>query len=63
MKTESDHTKAFQRVMADFPLEVEEAAKIQEALKYLGYEVYGYRKKTNNIVLHLKHTERFIQTT
>jgi hypothetical protein len=41
----TDNIEQFPRVELDLPLELEEAFKIQEALKPLGYEVSGYFKK------------------
>jgi hypothetical protein len=50
-------TNNIEKILTDksaYPLEIEKAIKIQEALKPLGYEIYGFKKKNfDTIVLHL----------
>jgi hypothetical protein len=61
MKT--DGMEKFPRFELDLPLELEEAFKIQEALKPLKYEVRGYKKKNGNIILHLSPIQPFVSVS
>jgi hypothetical protein len=54
------------KIDPDNDLPVEAMAKIQEALKPLGYVVRGYNENrgkngTNSVDLHLEHECRFVQ--
>jgi hypothetical protein len=54
-------TENFPAADYEKPLEIVEIAKIQEALKPVGYEIRGYRKKEPNITLRLSPISKFVK--